>query len=532
MLKIMTIFSLLFSPSFHILGGSYIYSYWGDALHSAPGMSFVQSVDSESLGTTLLSPEDLVIHNDIIYLVDSDANSVLVMNNDFELQHILSEFYLTEDYLNSLDPFLLNETIILEYSCPIEYELEIAQGTGEVSCVDPNTSEEVPGVLIETPKETLNDPHGIDVTDSGIFIADTRNNRIVILNHDFEVVSVVENIEDDTFDEVAFEPTKITVDSTNRMYVVAKNVFEGILEINDDGTFNRFTGVNPIQLTPLEIFTRSLMTEEQIAKLPLFLPTEYTNVTINDRNFIYATSKVSDNNDNNPVQLINPKGLDVIKANGYFPIKGDIYYVGGSSNQYVETGPSSLVDIAYTNDGIFTVLDQKRSRLFTYDSEGSLLFIDGSEGSQVDKFTDGVAIAYLNDKLLVLDRGTKTIVVYQPTEFGSLVRQAISFHNQGLYEEAALVWEEVIKLNTNYEIAYNGIGKLKLRQGEFEEAMYYFQQGHDQYYYSKAFKEYRNEMIRDNFGFIFGGVIILTGALFTRKIIKTKREGGSMLYED
>jgi len=68
------------------------------------------------------------------------------------------------------------------------------------------------------------------------------------------------------------------------MYVVAKNIYEGIMEINSDGSFNRYTGVNPIQMTPLEIFTRSLMSEEQIAQLQLYLPTEYTNVTIDDRN--------------------------------------------------------------------------------------------------------------------------------------------------------------------------------------------------------------------------------------------------------
>lgn len=528
MIKMFAIFSLLFSPV-SLLTDSYIYSYWGDALHSAPGMSFVQSIDAETLGVTMSSPEDLVIHDDFIYIVDSNTNSLIVIDNEFNTEEELFYFHLTDDYVNS-DLFdSESESITALYNClnDSEFNEELTQ------CEDPlNPGVAVEEDLVVTLVETLDSPSGVDVTEDAIYIADTDNNRVIVLNHDYEVLQVIQDIEEATFDEIDFEPLKITVDSTGRMYVVAENVFEGILELNDDGSFNRYTGVNPIQLTPLEIFRRGLMTEEQIAKLPLFLPTEYTNVTINERNFIYATSKVSENNDNNPVQLINPKGIDVIKANGYFPVKGDIYYVGGTYNQYVVTGPSSLVDIAYTHDGIYTVLDQKRSRLFTYDSEGYLLFIDGGEGDQVDKFADGVALGYLEEKLLVLDRRTKTIIVYEPSEFGALVTQAISYHNQGMFEEAAYVWEEVIKLNTNYEIAYNGIGKLKLRQGEFREAMYYFEQGHDRFYYSKAFKEYRNQLIRENFGYIFGGVILVSGILITRKLRKTYKEGGSILYED
>ena len=104
------------------------------------------------------------------------------------------------------------------------------------------------------------------------------------------------------------------------------------------------------------------MTEAQLAQLQLFLPTEYTNVSIDEKSFIYATSKPSANNAENQIQLINPKGIDVIKRNGYHPPMGDIQYMEGMNN-YVITGPSTLVDIATTKDGIYTVLDQKRSRL-------------------------------------------------------------------------------------------------------------------------------------------------------------------------
>jgi len=470
---------------------NYNYSYWGEAVHSAPGMTFAAYINAQSLGTTLTSPEDLVVYEEEIYLIDSNTNALSVIDNEFKLVSSHLIFPLSNEYRNEL-------TIL---------------GVEDLSDL------------------TLESPYGLDVKDSGIYICDTGNFRIVKLDHNFEVVAVYKDMDEKTFDEIEFEPKKITVDSSERMYVVAKNIYEGIMEINYDGSFNRFTGVNPIKLTPFEIFSRSLMTEEQIAQLQLFLPTEYTNVSINDKSFIYATSKTSTNNDENPIQLINPKGVDVITRNGYFPPKGDIHYVVGRNN-FVIDGPSELVDIASTENGIYTVLDQKRSRLFTYDSEGDLLYINGDEGSQSDKFSEGVAIEYFGDDLLILDRGTKTIVVYQLTEFGSYVNQAIAFHEAGEFDEAALIWQEVVKINSNYEIAYNGIGKLLLRQGEYKEAMEYFKLGHDTYYYSKAYKEYRNEIIEDNFGLIMGTIVFGTLAIIGFKVYSTYKKGGSILYED
>lgn len=499
--KITLLVMLIFTPL--LMGASsYNYTYWGDVIHSAPGMAFASYMDASTIGTTIKSPEDLVVYDNEIYVVDSGANKVIIINSDFGLKIDLETFnYNPEFYAENFDDELVDQVL------------------------------------------TLNSPFGIDVTESGIFIADTGNYRIVKLNHDYEVVGIYNHIEDDTFlapgelaegeaaDRISFEPKKLTVDTTDRMYVVAKNVYEGILEINYDGSFNRFTGVNPINLTPVEIFRRNLMTEEQIAQLQLFLPTEYTNVNIDSRNFIYATSKPSDNNDENMIQLINPKGVDVIKRNGYNPPKGDVHYINGSNN-YVIDGPSDLADIATTKDGIYTVLDQKRSRLFTYDSEGYLLYVDGDEGNQIDKFSEGVAIDYLGDDLLILDRGTKTIIVYRLTVFGSLVNSAIHYHNNGQFDLAAGEWEKVIKINTNYEIAYNGIGKLRLRQGEFKEAMEYFRLGHDDYYYSKAFKEYRNELLKDNFLWITIGVVGLVGGVAGYRIYRTYKKGGSILYED
>ncbi len=491
MIKIFTLLSLMVMMPMQLTSTNYNYSYYGESVHSAPGMTFAAYLDAQSLGVSLSSPEDLVVYEDQIYVVDSTTNALIIIDEEFSLVGEYLTFELSDEY----EDYLTSE------------------GSTDFSDI------------------TIDSPYGIDVKETGIYICDTGNFRVVKLNHDLEVLGVYGDMDDKTFDEIEFEPKKITVDSSERMYVVAKNVYEGIMEINYDGEFNRFTGVNPILLTPFEIFSRSLMTEAQLAQLQLFLPTEYTNVAIDEKSFIYATSKTSENNTDNPIQLINPKGVDVIKRNGYFPPKGDIHFVLGSNN-YVIDGPSELIDISSTHNGIYTVLDQKRSRLFTYDREGNLLYINGDEGSQSDKFSEGVAIDYFGDDLLILDRGTKTIVIYQLTEFGAYVNQAIAYHDEGEFEKAAEIWEEVVKINSNYEIAFNGIGKLLLRQEKYEEAMEYFKLGHDTYYYSKAFKGYRNEILERNFGLILGSIVFITCGVIGLKIYSTYKKGGSILYDD
>ncbi len=490
-MKLFMIFSMLFTLPIQLSSIQYNYSYYGEVIHSAPGMNFATYFNGNTVGASFGSPEDLVVYDDHIYMIDSSNHTLFVIDDNFELVTQRNTFPLTNSYMDKL----------------------VSQGVTDFSDL------------------TLTSPYGVEVKEHGIYIADSGNNRIVKLNHFFQVVDTFSDIEDATFEEINFEPRKITVDNSERMYVVARNVYEGVIELDSDGSFNRFTGVNPVSLNPLEIFQRSIMTEAQLAQLQLYLPTEYTNVVMNDKNFIYATSKPSEQSAENIIQLINPKGVDVLKRNGYHPPMGDIHYIEGMNN-YVIEGPSDLVDIAYTNHGIFTVLDQKRSRLFTYDSEGNLLYINGDEGAQSDKFAEGVSLAYLGDDLLVLDRKSRTVIVYQLTDFGAKVNEAIMYHSLGEFSRAAESWEEVLVLNTNYEVAYNGIGKFYLREGDYKKAIEYFNLGHDRYYYSRAFREYRNDIIKSNFGYIVGGIVLISGVLIGLKIRSTYKKGGSILYED
>ncbi len=490
MLRIISLVSLLMSTPLLFMSARYNYSYYGRVIHSSPGMTYVAYYNSATMGVPLQSPEDMTVFEDKVYVIDSQTHALTILDHDFSVLHH-------------------------------EHTFTFA----------PSLDKAAAGVEPEDEELTLFRPRGLDVRDSGIYICDTANHRIVKLDHDLRVVGVFHDIEDPTFETISFEPMKITVDSSERMYVVARNVYEGIVELGSEGEFNRFTGVNPLTPNPLEILRRSFMTEEQLAQLTLFLPTEYTNVHIDHRSFIYATSRPTGAAAENMIQLINPKGIDILVRNGYHPPMGDVHFIVGQNN-YVVTGPSRLVSIVSTDHGIYTVLDQRRSRLFTYDAQGNLLYINGDEGAQSDRFSEGVAIAYFGDDILVLDRGTRTIVHYRPSEFGRAVNQAIAHQEVGEFEEASALWEDVLMMNSNYETAYNGLGRYHLRAGNYQEAMEYFRLGHDHYYYSKAFQLHRNNIIKDNFALIGAAALIVSGVFIGMKVRKTLKQGGTILYED
>src|SRR5690625_2015477 len=189
-------------------------------------------------------------------------------------------------------------------------------------------------------------------------------------------------------------------------------------------------------------------------------------------------------------------------------------------------GSSTFVDIDVNEYGVYSALDYKRGRIFTYDEDGNLLYVFGQIGEQRGTFRTPVALARLNEDILVLDKGFNRLTRFKPTGFGSLVNQAVKYYNEGNDQKSAEYWEEVLKLDANYEVAYVGIGKALLMEGKNKEAMEYFKNGYSRQYYSKAFKRYRQEVLRDNFGNIMTGVVSIALVYTGYRLVRRFRKKG------
>lgn len=448
----------------------YNYSWRGEA-EPAPVPYLPQSqISGESLGIgSFNNPDDLFITEDKkIYVLDTDNNRIVQMDERWNVSRTIESF---------------------------------ANNGAE---------------------DGFSSPKGIFVHRNGhIFVADTGNKRIVELNPAGELERIIGEPKADILPQnFVYNPIKLVVDAAGRLYVVAKGVFDGIMQFDAGGKFIGFMGVNKVKYNAIDLFWKRVMTKEQRSKMVLFVPVEFNNVDIDDEGFIYATT--AEMYSSEPVKRLNPSGVDVLKRTGYFHPVGDIRF----SRSSTRAGPSSLAGVTVDQSGVYSIFDNTRGKIFTYDRDGKLLYVFGQFGEQTGTFKTFADLDMLDDKVVVLDKGMNQLVVFEPTLYGRTVRNAVIMTDTGRETEAVAAWSRALSINNNLEIAYLGIGKAELRQGNNGEAMRNFKLGMHREYYSRAFERYRKEFLWDHFGKIaiglLSGAIILVAATRLRKARKNE----------
>ncbi|MDQ8734504.1 YIP1 family protein [Paenibacillus sp. LHD-38] len=368
-------------------------------------------------------------------------------------------------------------------------------------------------------EDHFNEPQGVfvDPENGHIFVADTLNRRIVELTKDGSLVNTVEEPKSSLIrTNFQFAPIKLVLDKAKRMYVVSKGAYEGLMEFDGDGKFVGFIGTNRVKFNPVDLLWKRISTEEQREQMVLFVPLEFNNVDIDEHGFMYTTT--SEVGSNELVKRLNPSGVDILRREGFHPPKGDIQITQTGSVK----GGSTFIDVVSERAGIYNALDFKRGRIFSYDKDGHLLYQFGGIGSQLGRFKAPSALDSFEDNIYVSDRMLGTITVFEPTVYGKAVRKAVTSHYDGNMEQAAEAWNETLRLNRNNEIAYIGLGKALLKQDRYAEAMAHFELGNNRSYYSEAFKRNRELWLERNFGYMAGAIALAAAAyMFVRKRFRT-----------
>ncbi|WP_228552345.1 NHL repeat-containing protein [Gracilibacillus salitolerans] len=355
----------------------------------------------------------------------------------------------------------------------------------------------------EGAQETFSSPEGVYVTNENhVYVADTGNNRVVHLDEKFDLVKIIDAPESEMLSNTfSFRPKKVAVDDAGRTFILSEGVFDGFMEFSVDGYFTTFIGANRVQVDSIDYLWRRFATREQRSQMVMFIPTEFTSLDLDEDGFIYATN--IDNTDD-VIKKINARGDDILRREGYFDPIGDIDYDR-------DQGPSRLIDIAVADHGIYSALDSTRGRIFTYNNDGFLMYVFGGLGNKMGEFHTPIAIDRFDEFFLVLDRELGEITVFHSTAYGNSIDEAVRSYEQGDEERAQALYEDITNMNINLEFAYTGIGKALLRKDEFEEAIYHFEQSLDQANYSKAYLLYRNEVLRENFSLMMGIIFLVIG---------------------
>ncbi|MEV5030321.1 hypothetical protein [Paenibacillus sp. LPE1-1-1.1] len=441
---------------------SYNYSFWGDTVASPAAYQATTLLSGLGLGVgPFKDPSDFYVTPDKqIYVLDSGNNRIVILDETFKPAATIDSF----------------------------------ERDGQA--------------------DNFQNPQGLFVTDQKhVLVADTGHNRIVHLDSDFKLVKVIEAPESELLQaNFQFQPVRVIMDKAQRTYVMATGVFDGFMEFNADGAFTSFIGANRVYVDPVEYFWKRMSTKAQRSQMVMFTPTEFTNLDMDNEGFIYATNGDlwGDN-----IKKLNAQGNDILRRTGYYNPQGDIRYSS-------DIGPSRLVDIDVADSEMYSVLDAKRGRVFTYSGDGHFMYVFGGMGNQLGEFNTPVAIERVGDDFLVLDKALGEITVFQTTEYGRTLNEAVRSYYRGEEEKAFQLFNQTINMNANLEFAYAGIGKSLLRQGDYEEAMKHFKRSMDQKNYSKAFLLFRKQVMREHFTAIMTVIVLLAaGALAARKYRKT-----------
>jgi tetratricopeptide (TPR) repeat protein len=250
-------------------------------------------------------------------------------------------------------------------------------------------------------------------------------------------------------------------------------------------------GANKVKVNIIDYAWKLLSTQAQRERMELFIPTEYSNLCLDRDGFIYATNS---SGQTEPVRRLNAMGQDILIRNGYKKPIGDLAY--GNAGGVV--GPSRFVDVAAMDNDSYACLDRVRGRIFMYDFQGNLLYAFGGLGNREGCFLQPVAIAQMDNSLYVIDSRAAALTRFDMTGYGEKINQALDEYQAGRYESSAVVWEEVLKMNGNYDLAYIGIGRAALREGNYQKAMKYYKLKHYREGYGKAFQLYRKQYMEEN----------------------------------
>lgn len=366
---------------------------------------------------------------------------------------------------------------------------------------------------------------GICVHNDNLLVVDYGNKVILRTDMSGNIIKEYGNPLDE--DSNLFMPRHVAVDATNHIYLCLDVESRGLMVIDQEGNYCNFFGSVSVTQTSkilINMFWRKFMTEEQIKKSEQNVPGGYNNVVSDNQGFIYAVRSATDTRAE-LINKLNSAGKNVLKYKGNF---GD---VEASQN-------TSFISVAVNDENMIAALDSANKHIFFYSADGELLYIFGAQSQQhgtnnsvqSGTFVSPIDIEFNGKDLLVLDKSTGYITVFNATEFGAMVQEATYLHSKAKFDEAGAIWNDVLALNSNYEKAYIGLGKIAEASGDYKEAMKNYKIGGNKTYYSSAFKKYRTKLLRDFFYYIVVLVVVIIVAIVI--LLKKKKNQQHISFEN
>ena len=454
----------------------------------------------------LSSPTDLEVdENNNVYIVDKVNNRVIVLDPYYRLKFIIDSF---KNLSGNIDVLNAPEGVFI------------------------TKDKNVNGVLEK----------------GRIFVCDTGNQRILTFDTNGNFLTEIGKPQSELYDSTnVYTPVAVAVDRYDRLYVVDSKSGKGIVVMTDTGEFTGYIGAQAVQISTWDKIWRRFKTEEQKEQSSSAMSIPYNNIALAG-DFIYVTiappsdssyyssmqsaiTGKSKEGTNAPVKMLNAAGSELMRRNGFYPPSGEVDFSsssGVSATAKVVSGASMIYDVAVGPEDTWSIIDNKRGKVFTYDFDGNLLFAFGDMGSllgnisSTDAGTGLKAVVYQGDKMLLLDYIRGSFTTYSRTEYGDVLIAALKNQNERRYDAAIDDWTEVLKRNANFDAAYIGIGNALYRNHDYTGAVEQYQYAYDTENYSKAYSELRQKWVSDYLWVIPIIVAVICVAIYWFVRITTK----------
>ncbi|WP_316570851.1 YIP1 family protein [Neobacillus sp. YIM B06451] len=379
-----------------------------------------------------------------------------------------------------------------------------ADSAGMIYIADSGTKQIIVGdedgtVKAQIGEGILGSPTGVFVDENNeIYVADYEKEKIFRFSEDGKLLAEVGKPDSPLFGKTSpFKPQKVSVDRRGNIYVISEGSTNGIIQLNKDGEFMGYYGVNSTGVSFTSFLQNLFSSEKQRARMFMKTPPAPDNIAIDDQGLIYS---VTEGTKNEVIKKLNVAGKNMLS-----PDISDV---------------SNYQDITVDPAGNIFVISGK-GKIHEFDSFGNLLFIfggkdDGSNRLGLFKQPTGIAIGK-NGRLYVSDKERGMVQVFESTSFSDKVHEGIALFKEGLYVKSQKHWESVLELNSSFGLAHVAMGRAYYKQQQYENALEEFKFAEAVDGYSDSFWEVRHKWMQDNLGTVFS---VLIGAAIVYYLIK------------
>ncbi len=370
-------------------------------------------------------------------------------------------------------------------------------------------------------------------SDGTIYISDTSAHRILHISATGELLQIITLPESQLIpDDFEFLPTRIVRDNYGYLYVLSDGSYYGALLYDPQGEFVGFYGANTVTTTITGVLTniknRLFPNNEKLSKTTQKLPFCFVDLDIDEAGFIYTCNGFTSNSDRKgKIRKLSPgTGSDILGSS-------DVIFTDYELMSYEIQGHTfdrhNLIEIDVDSNGFIYALEQVYGKIFIYDNDCRILNVLGGgmgEGTQLGNFAEVCGLALIDDgeKILVSDKQTNKITVFEINEFGNEVKNLISLTADGDYDQVKDGWQKILSEDKNFQPAYSGLAKAYLSEKDYNSAIEYAKLGYDRETYALAFEYIRKDFIDSNFIWLFAIIVLLVVGFIALIVICSRRK--------